>query len=82
MRKTIREQQVLWFLLRGCSNKEIAEHLNISAYTARDHVSSLLKKHGVRNRVELMAKYMSATKTRNAAPPPTPVGLCRDINTN
>lgn len=80
MRETVREQQVLWFLLRGCSNKEIAEHLNISGYTARDHVSSLLKKHGVRNRVELMAKYMSATKTRNAAQPPTLVGLCPDIN--
>ena len=82
MRETIREQQVMWFLLRGCTNKEIAEHLNISSYTARDHVSSLLKKHAVKSRIELMAKYMSASRTRKHSLPPTPVGLCPNINRN
>lgn len=80
MRLTIREQQVLWFLLRGCSNKEIAEQLNISSFTARDHVSSLLKKNGVRRRSELMAQYMSAARTRKNSLPPTSVGLCPNIN--
>lgn len=80
MRETVREQQVLWFLLRGCSNKEIAEHLNMSCYTARDHVSSLLKKHAVRSRSELMAQYMSGSRVRKISPPPTPVGLCPNIN--
>jgi DNA-binding NarL/FixJ family response regulator len=59
MRLTEREQDVLYWLLQGHTNKDIAEQLNISGYTARDHVSSLLTKHRVKSRVELMVKYMS-----------------------
>ena len=59
MRVTRRERDVLSLLLRGKTNKQIAEALGISGYTARDHVSSLLKKSGVKTRAALMAQYMS-----------------------
>ncbi|KPW40997.1 LuxR family transcriptional regulator [Pseudomonas coronafaciens pv. atropurpurea] len=59
MSVTIREQEVLGLLLQGCTNKEIARQLNISDYTVRDHVSSLLRKNQVRTRVELMARCVS-----------------------
>ena len=59
MRVTRRERDVLSLLLRGKTNKQIAEALGISGYTARDHVSSLLKKNGVKTRAALMAQYMS-----------------------
>ncbi|HEX8540825.1 MAG TPA: helix-turn-helix transcriptional regulator [Pseudomonas sp.] len=54
---TGREREVLSLLMRGLTNKQIAGHLQISAYTARDHVSSLLKKNNVRSRFELMALH-------------------------
>jgi len=57
MEMTGREREVLSLLLQGFTNKQIAGHLQISAYTARDHVSSLLKKHSVRRRMELMALH-------------------------
>jgi DNA-binding CsgD family transcriptional regulator len=59
MRVTRRERDVLSLLLRGKTNKKIAEALGISGYTARDHVSSLLKKNGVKTRAALMVEYMS-----------------------
>ena len=59
MRVTRRERDVLCLLLRGKTNKQIAETLNISGYTVRDHVSSLLKKSGVKTRAALMAEHMS-----------------------
>jgi DNA-binding NarL/FixJ family response regulator len=58
MRVTRRERDVLSLLLRGKTNKQIAEALNMSGYTARDHVSALLKKCGVKTRAELMAEFM------------------------
>ncbi|EPJ89843.1 MULTISPECIES: LuxR C-terminal-related transcriptional regulator [Pseudomonas] len=55
MEMTSREKEVLSLLLQGLTNKQIGRHLRISWFTARDHVSSLLKKNNVRNRLELMA---------------------------
>ncbi|WP_231995696.1 LuxR C-terminal-related transcriptional regulator [Pseudomonas taetrolens] len=40
--------------MQGYANKEIAQRLNISCFTVRDHVSSLLFKHGVKSRLALM----------------------------
>lgn len=52
---TKRELDVLILLMQGKSNKQIARTLNISDYTARDHVSSLLRKSGASTRTELIA---------------------------
>ncbi|WP_297831685.1 LuxR C-terminal-related transcriptional regulator [Pseudomonas sp.] len=64
MRVTRRERDVLVLLLCGKTNKQIAEALNISGYTARDHVSSLLQKSGVKTRAALMAQHLEKKKSR------------------
>ncbi|WP_133144336.1 LuxR C-terminal-related transcriptional regulator [Pseudomonas fragi] len=40
--------------MQGHTNKKIAQRLNISDFTVRDHVSALLAKHGVENRMMLI----------------------------
>jgi DNA-binding NarL/FixJ family response regulator len=47
-----REQQILDKIAEGRSNKEIARCLNITEKTVKQHITSLLSKLGVRNRVE------------------------------
>lgn len=52
---TKRERDVLHLLAKGKTNKQIALELNISDFTVRDHVSSLLRKQGVTSRMQLIA---------------------------
>jgi ATP/maltotriose-dependent transcriptional regulator MalT len=52
---TQREQQVFRLLASGLSNPAIGERLHISAKTVEHHVSRILSKLGVRNRVEAAA---------------------------
>jgi DNA-binding NarL/FixJ family response regulator len=47
-----REQEVLRLLVEGRSNEKIGEELSIDAGTARNHVSHILAKLGVDNRVQ------------------------------
>jgi DNA-binding CsgD family transcriptional regulator len=48
-----REQEVLDCILQSLSNKEIASKLNVAERTVKFHVSSLLAKFGVTDRVAL-----------------------------
>ena len=48
-----REQEVLDWILQGCANKEIASKLNVAERSVKFHVSSLLAKFGVTDRVAL-----------------------------
>ena len=53
---TPRDQQVLHLLVQGCSNKEIASHLNISPRTVKQHLRTLFLRAGIkegRKRVKL-----------------------------
>jgi DNA-binding NarL/FixJ family response regulator len=47
-----RELEVLRLIARGMENAEIAATLNISARTAKNHVSSILTKLGLTNRIQ------------------------------
>ena len=47
-----RELEVLRLVARGMENAEIAAELNISPRTAKNHLSSVLGKLGVSNRVQ------------------------------
>jgi len=51
-----RETQVLKLVVLGKSNTEIAKELFISVHTAKAHVSSILEKFGVEDRVQLAVK--------------------------
>jgi DNA-binding NarL/FixJ family response regulator len=50
---TDREEQVLVAVARGRTNKEIADELFITLSTVKSHITSLMTKLGVRNRVEI-----------------------------
>ena len=51
-RKTLspREVEVLTFLAKGLSNKQIQSHLNISVYTVRNHLCTVFEKLGAEDR--------------------------------
>ena len=49
---TTQELKVLEFLVKGCSNKEIAQKLFISNHTVKFHVASILNKLGAGTRTE------------------------------
>lgn len=53
---TDREKEVLRLLSKGLSNTEIAEELIISAHTAKVHVSNILNKLSVTDRVQAAVK--------------------------
>lgn len=55
-----REQDVLRLLAEGLTDREIAAGLAISPRTVESHVSSVLRKLGVRNRAEAAQHYRSA----------------------
>ena len=52
---SVREREILQLVAQGMKNKEIADKLCISEFTARNHVISLLDKLGTRDRTEATA---------------------------
>jgi DNA-binding NarL/FixJ family response regulator len=55
---TDREKEILRLLATGLSNAELAEHLYLSETTVKTHVSSILRKLRVRDRVQaVIAAY-------------------------
>lgn len=65
VRHTKREIEVLRQVLDLKTNKEIACTLNLSERTVKFHVSSLLRKHKVRGRLELVEKFRNAEGERD-----------------
>lgn len=51
-----REMDVLRHLARGLSNPEVAECLNLSRHTVKQHTSVVYRKLGVRNRAEAASR--------------------------
>jgi DNA-binding NarL/FixJ family response regulator len=54
---SVREKEVLRLLAEGMTDREIATGLAISPRTVESHVSSVLRKLGVRNRAEAAQRY-------------------------
>jgi DNA-binding NarL/FixJ family response regulator len=69
---TVREQQLIPLIERGASNKEIANHLNLSEQTVKNHIYRIFRKIGVSDRLRVsealrnQSVYLSA---KNAASP-------------
>ena len=53
-RLTPKEREVLALMLRRYTNAEISSELYISLYTAKNHVSSILRKLGLKSRRDLV----------------------------
>ena len=47
-----REMEILQFVARGFSNKEIATELNISRQTVKNHMTAILRKLTVEDRTQ------------------------------
>jgi two-component system nitrate/nitrite response regulator NarP len=53
---TKREQEVMKWIARGCSNKQIAGKLFISEETVKKHVRNIFSKLSVTNRIAALRK--------------------------
>jgi DNA-binding NarL/FixJ family response regulator len=53
---TMRQGQILAMILDGLPNKRIAQNLNVTEATVKEHVTGVLQKLGVTSRVEAIAQ--------------------------
>jgi len=68
---TPRDEEVLRLLAQGCSNKEIAGHLNISPRTVKQHLHTLFLRAGItegRKRVKLATAMFAKEQWNHASP--------------
>jgi DNA-binding NarL/FixJ family response regulator len=53
---TVRQGQILAMILEGLPNKRIAQNLNVTEATVKEHVTGVLQKLNVKSRVEAIAR--------------------------
>jgi len=68
-----RQKEILYSVLRNKANKEIASVLNITVRTVKFHISALLSKFGVENRIELARRAAGFLQTDNSEGQAMPV---------
>lgn len=61
-----RQQEILHAVARNSANKEIAAKFNITVRTVKFHISTLLNKFGVDNRVDLARKAAGVLRSQGA----------------
>ena len=60
---TEREQMVIIYLMLGFTNKEIANRLNLSEYTVKEHLKRIMQKTKTTTRTGLLARMIFPTPT-------------------
>lgn len=55
---TAREAEVLQLLADGCSNQALSEALDISIKTVKNHVSTILRKMGLKDRTQVVVQAL------------------------
>ena len=60
LRLSVREEQILLLLAKGCSNKMIADRLDISVDTVCYHLKHVFEKMHVSSRTEAVLRYMAS----------------------
>jgi DNA-binding CsgD family transcriptional regulator len=60
---TRREMEILELLRRGLTNREIGGEIHIAEVTTKKHISSILRKVGARNRLELLIRLGGEERT-------------------
>ncbi|HLW38250.1 MAG TPA: helix-turn-helix transcriptional regulator, partial [Candidatus Eremiobacteraceae bacterium] len=53
-----RETEVATLVLRGYSNRRVADNLVLTEYTVEDHLKRIFAKVGIRTRTELASKIL------------------------
>ena len=64
---TRREREVAALLAKGLRNREIAEALDISIGTVKDHVHHVLAKSGLESRTAVAARWVARARTDGTA---------------
>lgn len=62
---TQRETEVLMLLVKGLSNSNIAEHLNLAEPTVKTHLRNIYRKTGCPNRRSLLSSMITTTQLDN-----------------
>lgn len=60
-----RQREIIEFILKGKSNKDIAESLFIAPHTVKNHIYGLYQKLGVKSRMELVSFLLGHSKNGN-----------------
>jgi DNA-binding CsgD family transcriptional regulator len=78
---TSRESEIITWMARGESSKEIARRLEISVYTVNDHAKSIFQKAGVQSRQQLIAAlfFNHCLPLRQVDAVPGPYGWFLDL---
>jgi len=74
---SLREMDIIRLLSQGKKNSEIGTSLFISEYTVENHLRSIYRKIGVKNRTELVSKLIS--HAHNFCPSPSILGKNQTI---
>jgi len=59
---TRREQQLVPFIARGMTNKEIAFQLNLSEQTVKNHIHRMMRKAGAEDRLSIVEHCLTETE--------------------
>jgi len=66
VRLTTREKQVIALIANGSSNKDIAQKLQVSAYTVKSHVHNILEKLALHTRVQIASQVLLSEANKTA----------------